>query len=105
MGLHILHIDEILIDDDMQHGVEQRHIGAGLNCSTGWRGDQTLILSARIHHNQFCAALGGRLDVGGGDRVIFRRPCADHDHHLGILRGGEGRTHRARIQPFHQRSD
>ena len=36
-------------------------------------------MPARIHHDQPRAGLGGLLEIGRGDGVVFRRIGADHE--------------------------
>jgi len=76
-------IVELFLDDDVQHGIEQRHVGAGLELQHV-RGVAFQRLAARIHDDEG-AAFGHLLEKGGGDRVVLGRVRADHDHHLGVL--------------------
>ena len=74
----------------------------GLNCSmwVAWR------LSAwprGVHDDQRLARLRRLLEVGRGDRVVFRGVGADHDDDVGVLHRGERGRDRARADVFHQR--
>ena len=104
--LHVLPIVELLVDDRVQHGVEQRHVGAGLELQNVARDlRQPGVLTARVHHDQLGAARGGVLEIGRGDGMVLRRPRADDDDAVGVLGGRERRRDRARVQAFHQRGD
>ena len=57
-------------------------------------------LAPRIHHDQFGAALGGVLDEGRGDRMVYRRIGADHPYDFSIRSGRERCRHRSRAKAF-----
>ena len=60
-------------------------------------------LAARVHHDELRALLHRVLEESRGDRVVLGRVGADHDDHLGVLGRDEGRRHRGRADPLHQR--
>ena len=78
VGLDVLLVVELLGDDDVEHGVEHRHVGTvpELHHLPGVALER---LPARIHHDQLGAALGGLLEEGGGHRMVLGRIGADHD--------------------------
>ena len=106
VGLHVLDVDHALRDDDVEHGVEQRHVAARLELQdvAGVAGD-ALVLPARVHDDQLGAALGRVLEERGGDGMVLGRPRADDDDAVAVLGGRERRRHGAGVQPLHQRRD
>ena len=102
IGLDILLVVELLGDDDVEHGVEHRHVGAVLELQHA-PGMTLERLAARIHHHELRAALGRLLEKGRGDRMILGRIGADDDDEIGILALVEGRGHRRRADAFEQR--
>ena len=104
IGLDVLLVVKLLGDDDVEHAVEHRHVGAVLELHHV-PGVALERLAARVHHDEVGAALGGLLEEGGGDRMIFGRVGADHDDDVGILALVERRGHGRRADAFHQRGD
>ena len=102
IGLDILLVVKLLGDDDIEHGVEHRHVGAVLELHHA-PGMALERLPARIHHDELGAALGRLLEEGGGDRMVLGRIGADDDDDVGILALVEGRGHRRRADAFEQR--
>ena len=101
----ILLVGQALGDDRVEHRVEQRNVGAGLEGEM-LPGEARKALPARVDHDEAGAALlDGVLDEGRGDRMIDGRIGADDDDDLRVERGAEGRRHRPRIQSLHQRGD
>ena len=84
ISLDVLLVVELLGDDDVEHGVEHRHVGAVLELHHV-PGVALERLAARIHHDQLGAALGGLLEEGGGDRMVLGRIGADDDDDVGVL--------------------
>ena len=106
MRLDVLHVDQPSSMIDVQHGVEQRDVAAGLELQHVARvARDALVLAARVHDDQLGAALGRVLEVGGGDRMVLGRPRADDDDAVGVLRRRERRRHGAGVEAFHQRRD
>ena len=99
VSLHVLLVVEFLGDDDVEHGVEHRHVGAVLELHH-LPGVALERLPARVHDDELGAALGRLLEEGGGDRVVLGRVGADHDDEIGILALVEGRGHRRRADAF-----
>ncbi len=98
----VLVVGETLGDDGVQHGVEHRHVGAGLELQVlGGMARQRL--PARIGDHQLGAALRRVLDVGCRHRMVHGRIGADHQDEFGIHGGGERRRYRTGIQALHQR--
>ena len=102
IGLDILLVVELLGDDDVEHGVEHRHVGAVLELQHA-PGMALERLAARVHHDELGAALGRLLEEGRGDRMVLGRIGADDDDDVGILALVEGRGHRRRADAFEQR--
>ena len=104
VGGDILLIRQPLFDDDMHDRVQHRDVGARAELQHP-PGVALQTLAARVHHDQLAAALGELLEIGRGDRVVFRRVGADDDGDVGVLdlveRGGDG----ARSDILHQRGD
>ena len=94
VGLHVLAVVELLLDDRVQHGVEHGHVAARLELQHV-RGVALQGLAARVHDDELGAALGRVLEEGRGDRMVLDRVGADHDDHVGVLGGHEGRRHGA----------
>ena len=70
VGDDVVAIVESLGDDDVEQGVEQRHIGAGLELKHPGRLPPQG-LAARIQHDELGAAFGGLLEVGGRHRMVL----------------------------------
>ena len=104
VGLDVLAVVEALLDDRVQHRVEHRDVARRLEAQH-LGGIARHHLAARVHHEQFGAALRSLLEERGRNRMIFRGSCADDDDDLGIGRGGEGGGDRARADPLHQGGD
>ncbi len=94
VGLDVLLVVELLFDDDVEHAVEHRHVGAVLELHH-LPGMTLERLAARIHDDQLGAALCGLLEEGGGDRMVLGRIGANDDNDVGILALVEGRGNRA----------
>jgi len=88
----------------MQHGVEQGHIGVGLE---GQRapGVATDVGHARVHQHDACAALGRVLHPGGSHRVVVGRVRSDDDDQLRMLDVAHRVAHGARAHALKQRRD
>ena len=65
-------VGQALLDDDVQHRVEKRHIGIGIELEVV-SGVPRQIAAARIGHDQLRSRLRGVLDERRGDRMIHRR--------------------------------
>ena len=104
VGLDILLVIELFIDDDMQQRVQHGDVAAGLEAQR-LGGVAHQILAARIHDDQLGAALDRLLEIGGGDRMVGGRPSADDDDAFGLHGVHERRRDRARADTFHQRGD
>ena len=65
-------VDQAFLDDDVQHRVEQRHVGVGIELEVVG-GVPGQIAAARVGDDQLRARFGGVLDPGRGDRMIHRR--------------------------------
>ncbi len=102
VGLDVLLVVELLLDDDVQHGVEHRHVGAVLELHH-LPGVALQRLTARVHHHELGAALGRLLEEGRGDRMVLGRVGADHDDQLGVLALVEGRGDGGGADAFEQR--
>ncbi len=102
IGLNILLVVKLLSDDDVEHRVEHRNVGAVLELHH-LPGVALERLAARIHHDELRATLRGLLEEGRSDRVVFGRVGADDDDDIGILAFVEGRGHRRRADAFQQR--
>ena len=96
--------DQAFLDDDVQHRVEQRDIGVGIELEIVG-GVPGQIAAARIGHDQLRAGFGGVLDQGRGDRMIDRRIRADHEDHFRLGDVAHLVRHRAGVDAFHQRRD
>src|SRR6187551_115944 len=102
VGLYVLLVVKFLADDDIEHGVEHRHVRTVLKLHH-LPGVALERLPARVHHDQLGAALGRLLEESGGDRVVFGRIGADHNDEVGILAFVESRGHRGGANAFQQR--
>ena len=98
---HVLTIVEGLFDDDVEHGVQQRHIGSRIELQHV-RGVALELLAARIHDDEGLR-LGGLLEEGRRHRMIFRRVAAGNDDDIGVLAGGKGRRHGTGADALQQR--
>ncbi len=104
VGLDILAVVKLFLDDHMHDRVQHGHVGARAELQHV-RSEPAQADPARIHHDQLSAALGELLEIGGRDRVVLDRVCTDDDRHIGILDLVERGRDRARADVFHQRSD
>jgi hypothetical protein len=95
VGLDVLLIVELIRDDDVEHRIEHRDVGAVLELHH-LPGVALERLAARIHHDQLGAGFGRLLEEGRGDRVVLGRIGADDDDDVGVLALVEGRGHRRR---------
>ena len=88
-------------DDDVQQGVEQRHIGVGLErqMAPGVAGQ---ISAARVHQHQARAPLHRIFDPGGRHRVVGAGVGANHHDQLGLGHIAHRVAHRPRAHPFEQ---
>lgn len=102
--IDVVVIDQILGHDDVEHGVEQRHVRA--RCELDHMiGVAAQGLTAWVHDDQLRAVALGALDEGRGHRVVLRWACADNDDDVGFFGVGERCGHSARSDSFHQGSD
>ena len=76
-------VHQILLDDDMHHGVEQGHVGVGLELQEAIRGARQ-VAAARIHDDQLRACAHGILDEGRRHWMIHGGVGADYDDHRGL---------------------
>jgi hypothetical protein len=97
-------VGQSLFDDHMHHGVEQRHVGVGLELDEAVGGARQFAL-ARVHHDQLGAVLHRVFDPGGGHRVVDRRVGADDDDHVGQRHVHHRVAHGPRAYAFEQRRD
>ena len=100
--LNVLAVVQLLLDDGVHQGVQQRDVGAGLELQHVG-GVALQRLAARVHHDQGLAPLGRLLEVGRRDRMVLGRIGADHDDHVGVLDRGEWGRDRARADVLEQR--
>ncbi len=78
-----LRVDQVLLDDDMHHGVEQRHIGVRLELQIAvCRASQ--LAASRIHQDQLGTVAHRILQEGRRHRVVHRRIRADQDHNRSL---------------------
>ena len=103
MGLDVLPVVELLGDDDVEQGVQQRHVGAGVELEHVG-GVALQGLAAGVHHDEG-GALRRLLEEGGGDRVVLGGVGADDDDDVGVLARGERGGDRAGADAFEQRRD
>src|SRR3974390_3471141 len=104
VGLDVLLVVKLLADDDIEHRVKHRHVGAVLELQHA-PGVAVQGLPARIHHDQLGAALRRLLEIGGGNRVVLGRVGADDDNNVGILHLVEAGRHGSRSDAFEQSCD
>ncbi len=102
VGLDVLLVVELFLDDHVQHGVEHRNVRAVLELHH-LPGVALHRRAARVHDDELGATLRRLLEEGGSDRVVLGRVRADHDDQLGILALVEGGGHRRRADAFEQR--
>ena len=102
VSLDVLLIVELLGDNDIQHGVEHRHVRAVLELHH-LPGMALHRRAARIHDDEFGAALGSLLEECRGNRMVVGRVGADDDDDVGVLALVEGRGHGRRADAFQQR--
>ncbi len=95
---------EVLGQDDVQHGVEQRDVLPGREAQHLGR-EAIERTAARIGGDEHRPARHRVLQEGRRDGVVLGRPRADQEDQVGILHRGEGRRHRAAADPFQQRGD
>ena len=100
----VLVIDKAFLDDGVHHGVEERDIGARFELQEVI-GVPRQRVAARVHGDQCRAAPGGGLQVGRGDRMVLRRPCADDDDAVAFVGRRERCGDSARADGLHQGRD
>src|SRR5579883_2995806 len=94
IGLDVLLVVELLVDDGAQDAVEHRDVGAVLELQHVRRVALER-LPARIHDDEFGASLRRLLEEGRGDRVVLGRVGTDDHDDVRVLALVEGRRHRA----------
>ncbi len=104
IGLDVLLIVELFLDDDVEHAVEHGDVGAVLELHH-LPGVALERLAARVHHHELGATLGGLLEEGGGDRMVLGRIGADHDDNVGVLALVESSGHGGRADAFEKSRD
>ena len=104
MGGDIGGIGQPLGHDDVEHGVEQRDIRAGLEAQRMRRMPHQA-RAARVDHDQRLAGLRCLLEIGRCHRVVLGRPGTDHDDAVALQRRRERGRDRARTDALHQRRD
>ena len=103
VGLDVLPIVELLGDDDVQHGIQERHVGAVVELEhVGGVPPQGL--TARVHDDE-SGALRRLLEEGGGDGVVLGGVGADDDDDVGVLAGGERSGDRGGADAFEEGRD
>ena len=95
-------VDEALLDDHVQHRVEQRHIGVGIELQVVG-GVPGQITAARVGQDQLRPRLGGVLHPRRGDRMIHGGIGADHEDHFRMRHVADLVRDRAGVDAFHQR--
>ena len=86
----------------MQHRVQHADVAAWFELHM-LRGMTAQALLARITNDQLGTVLGGLLDIGGSNRVVYGWVRADDHDELSICGGGKGCCHSASADAFHQR--
>ena len=104
VGLDVLSVVELLFDDDVQHRVEHRNVGAVLELHHLPRVALHPV-AARIHEDQLGAALGRLLEEGRRDRMVLGRIGADHDDDVRVLALVKRRGDCSRADALQQRCD
>ena len=104
VGLDVLLVVELLLDDRVDQRIQHRHVAARLEAQR-IGGMTHQILAARIDDDQLGAALGRLLEVGRSDRMVGRRTGADHHDAIRLQGIRERRRHRTGADAFHQRCD
>jgi hypothetical protein len=99
--LHVLAIEERLLDDDVQHRVKERDVRPRIELQHVGRVAFQL-LAARVHDDERLL-LRGLLEEGCRHRVILRRVAAGDDDDVGVLGRGERRGHRAGADALEKR--
>ena len=97
-------VDEALLDDRVEHRVEQRDVGVGIELQEMGRVPGE-IGPARVGDDQLHAALRRVLHPGRRDRMVAGRVRADDEHDFGLRHVAHLVRHRARVDAFHQRGD
>jgi len=95
-------VDQVLLDDGVDHRVQQSDVGIGLELQHA-PGVARQIAAPRVGVDQLGAALGGVLHPGRRHRVVRGRVGADQEDHLGVLDVVHLVRHRARADALEQR--
>ena len=99
-----IRVVQLLFQDGVQQGVEQRHIGIRLELQ-GAPGVSREVGAAWVHQHDARTALGGVLHPGGRDRMVHRGVGADHQDEFGMLDIAHRVADRTRAHAFEQRRD
>ncbi len=97
-------VDQALFDDRVQHRVQQRDVGVGLELQVVGRVARELAAPG-IGDDELHAGLRRVLHPGRRDRMVHRRVGADEEDHFGFHHVAHLVRYRAGVDALHERGD